>query len=94
MKHTITEIQILPVKAQDGLVGFVSFVIDNAFFIGSVGIYTKLNGDGYRLTYPTRKRLDGNLKICHPINKEIATAIEEAVTHKFETVMKRLNHSL
>lgn len=87
MQHTISEVQIIPVKAQDGLVGFASFVIDNAFYIGSVGIYTKLNGGGYRLTYPTRKRATGNLNICHPINKEIATAIEEAVTHKFETVM-------
>jgi stage V sporulation protein G len=88
MQHSISEVQIVPVKSKEGLVGFASFVIDNIFFIGSVGIYTKLNGDGYRLTYPTRKRATGNLNICHPINKEIATAIEKAVAHKFEAVMQ------
>ena len=87
MQHTISEVQIVPVKAQDGLVGFASFVIDNAFYIGSVGIYTKLSGDGYRLTYPTRKRATSNLNICHPINKEIATEIEQAVTRQLEALM-------
>jgi DNA-binding cell septation regulator SpoVG len=88
MQHTISEVQIVPIKSKDGLVGFASFVIYNAFYIGSVGIYLKLNGNGYRLTYPTRKRTIGNLNICHPINKEIATAIEQAVARKFETVMQ------
>lgn len=88
MQHTISEVQIVPVKAQDGLVGFASFVIDNAFYIGSVGIYTKLNGNGYRLTYPTRKIATGNLNICHPINKEIAATIERAVVDKYELVMQ------
>lgn len=88
MRHTVSEIQIVPVKAKDGLVGFASFVIDNAFYIGSVGIYAKLSGDGFRLTYPTRKRAAGNLNIFHPINKEVATVIEQAVARKFETVMQ------
>src|SRR5215813_4633088 len=88
MKHVISEVEIIPVKAKDGLVGFVSFVIDNAFYVGSVGIYTKLDGEGYRLTYPTRKRDNGNLNICHPINKDIATAIEDAVFKNLALIMQ------
>lgn len=86
MQHTISEIQIVPVKAKDGLVGFASFVMDNAFFIGSVGIYTRLNGNSYRLTYPTRKRPTGNLNICHPINHTVAKEIEDAIIARFEEV--------
>jgi len=86
MQHTISEVQIVPVKAKDGLVGFASFVIDNAFYIGSVGIYTRPCGSTYRITYPTRKRLNGNLNICHPINHTVAKEIEDAIIARFEEV--------
>jgi len=85
MQPYISEVQIIPIKARDGLVGFASFVIDNAFYVGSVGIYTKPRG-GYRLTYPTRRRSIGDLNICHPINKPIADEIERVVINKFEKV--------
>lgn len=86
MKYNISEIQIIPTKARDGLVGFASFVFNEAFYIGSIGIYTRLNGDGYRLTYPTRKRTEGSLNICHPINREIALAVEKAIIEKYESL--------
>lgn len=35
-KTTISEIQFYPVKPQDGLLGFVSFVLDGKFWMGSV----------------------------------------------------------
>ena len=73
MKTQITEIQIIPVKPNSGLVGFASFVYESSFYLGSIGIYTRPQG-GYRLTYPTR----GNFNIYHPINKQIADEIEKA----------------
>ena len=83
MGNKLTEIQIVPVKPNNGLVGFVSFVYDNCLYLGSIGIYTRPQG-GYRLTYPTR----GNFNIFHPINKEIAEIIEQAVVAKYEDVTK------
>jgi len=88
MKATLSEIQITPIKAQDGLVGFASFVYDNRFYFGSIGIYTRPQG-GYRLTYPTRKGMNGNFNIFHPINREVAEEIEEVIISKFEDVMKK-----
>jgi DNA-binding cell septation regulator SpoVG len=88
MKATLSEVQITPIKAQDGLVGFASFVYDNNFYFGSIGIYTRPQG-GYRLTYPTRKGMNGNFNIFHPINKEVAEEIEEVIISKFEDVMKK-----
>ena len=87
----ITEIQIVPVKPNNGLVGFASFVYDNNFYFGSVGIYTKTNG-GYRLTYPTRKGMNGNFNIFHPINRKIAEEIEKVIIKKFEEVMNNDRH--
>lgn len=87
MKATISEIQVTPVKANEGLVGFASFVYNNSFYFGSIGIYTKPQG-GYRLTYPTRKGTNSNFNIFYPINREIAKEIEEVIISKFENVTK------
>ena len=83
MKATISEVQITPVKANEGLVGFASFVYNDSFYFGSIGIYTRPQG-GYRLTYPTR----GNFNIFHPINREVAEEIEKVIISKFEDVTK------
>ncbi len=51
---SISEIQVIPIKPQDGLVAFVSFDLDNCLYLGSIDIITRPQG-GYRLTYPTKK---------------------------------------
>ena len=86
MQNKVTEIQIIPVKPKDGLVAFTNFIFDNSFYFASIGIYTRPQG-GYRLTYPTRKSPNSSLPLFHPINKEIATMIEETVIAKYETIM-------
>ncbi len=89
MKPKISEIQIVPIKPQAGLVGFASFILNNCLFLGSVGIVTRPEG-GYRLLYPTRKLGTRNFNIFHPINKDFAQSVEKEVIGKFEDVM-RLN---
>ncbi|OGG07416.1 hypothetical protein A2872_02335 [Candidatus Gottesmanbacteria bacterium RIFCSPHIGHO2_01_FULL_42_12] len=85
---TISEIQIVPIKPQDGLVAFVSFVLDNDLYLGSIGIITRPEG-GYRLVYPTKKLGIRSINIFHPINKHFAETIEKEVIGKFEDVMKK-----
>src|SRR3989338_6204713 len=87
MKDILSEVQITPIKARDGLVGFASFVYNNSFYFGSIGIYTRPQG-GYRLTYPTRKSTNGNFNIFHPINRKVAEEIEKVIISKFEDVTK------
>ena len=87
MKDILSEVQITPIKARDGLVGFASFVYNDSFYFGSIGIYTRPQG-GYRLTYPTRKGNNSNFNIFHPINREVAEEIEKVIISKFEDVTK------
>lgn len=87
MEINISEIQIIPIKPQEGLVAFASFVLDNNLYLGSIGILTRPEG-GYRLTYPTKKVGARNINIFHPINKEFSQSIEKEVICKFEDVMK------
>jgi len=85
----ISEVQIIPIKPQDGLVAFASFVLDDYLYLGSIGIVTRPQG-GYRLVYPTKKVGFRNINLFHPINKSFAEHIEKEVIDKFEDVMK--NH--
>lgn len=87
----ISEIQIIPIKPQDGLVAFASFVLDNHIYLGSIGIFTRPEG-GYRLVYPTKKVGMRSINIYHPINKDFAETIEKEVIKSFEDVMKNDRH--
>ena len=88
MTNRLSEIQIIPIKPQNGLVAFASFILDESLYLGSIGIMTRPNG-GYRLVYPTKKIADRNLNIFYPINREFALAIENEVVGQFEDVMKK-----
>ena len=88
MTNRLSEIQIIPIKPQNGLVAFASFVLDGNLYLGSIGIMTRPNG-GYRLVYPTKKVAERNLNIFYPINKEFSQVIENKVVRQFEDVMKK-----
>jgi DNA-binding cell septation regulator SpoVG len=88
MTNRLSEIQIIPIKPQNGLVAFVSFVLDGNLYLGSIGIMTRPQG-GYRLVYPTKKVAEKNLNIFYPINKEFAQLVENEVVRQFEDVMKK-----
>lgn len=88
MTNRLSEIQIIPIKPQDGLVAFASLVLDENLYLGSIGIMTRPNG-GYRLVYPTKKVADRNLNIFYPISREFALAVEQEVVKQFEDVMKK-----
>ncbi len=83
----ITEIQIIPIKPQNGLVAFASVVFDNCLYLGSIGVYSRLDGTGYRLTYPMKKIGDKNINIYHPINREASEAIEKAIIAKAREIL-------
>jgi DNA-binding cell septation regulator SpoVG len=84
----ITEIQIIPIKPQNGLVGFASVILNNDFYLGSIGIHKKIDGSGYRITYPTKKVGDKNINIYHPINAKTSKVIEEAIISKAEQILE------
>ena len=84
---TITEIQFVPVKPQDGLVGFASFVLDQKYFVGSVAVRTRLNGVGYRLVYPAKKVGQKSFQTFHPIDPNTGKEIEDKVSAKVYEIL-------
>ena len=85
--NQVSEVQIKIVKPKDGLVGFASLVLDGKLYLSSIGVFTKLDGSGFRLTYPTKKVGMSDMQIYHPINREVSEAIEEAVINKANEVL-------
>jgi DNA-binding cell septation regulator SpoVG len=86
MRNCISEIEIIPLRPNNGLVGIASLVYDNCFYLGSIGIMTRPQG-GYRLSYPTRQGAKLNFNVFYPINNTIAQEIEQAIIARFEEVV-------
>jgi DNA-binding cell septation regulator SpoVG len=78
----VTEVQVTPIKPCDGLVAFASCVIDGQLYIGSLGVHKRLDGTGYRITYPTKRIGDRLLNYYNPITREAGAVIERAIVAK------------
>jgi stage V sporulation protein G len=76
------------VKPKNGLIGFANIVVDDCLFLGSIGIHKKLNQNGYRITYPSKKVSECNLQIFHPIRKQISEAIEKSIINKAKQIFE------
>ncbi|MBN1915877.1 septation protein SpoVG family protein [Candidatus Dojkabacteria bacterium] len=82
----ISEIQVIPVKPNNGLIAFCSFVLFEAIYCSSVAIFTKPDRD-YRLVYPTKHIGNRDMNLFHPINKQTGSLIEEEVNNYLKNVM-------
>lgn len=85
----VTEVDIAFVKPKDGLIAFASVVLDDQLYLTGIAVHRKVAGDGYRLTYPTRKVGTSQFNLFHPIRKPIGLAIERAVVAKLKDVVSR-----
>ena len=94
MNIIISEIEIIPIKPHNGLLAFTSFILNHAFYIGDVAIYSRLNKPGYRLVYPAKVLANGAKVNCfHPINKDIGQVIEDAVVKKYSDLILKSDNN-
>jgi len=87
MSFKVTEIQIIPIKPNNGLVAFANCVLNESLYLSSIAIHKRLNDEGYRLTYPTKKVGTDNMHLFHPIAKELSKEIEGAILNKYKTLV-------
>jgi len=81
----VTELEVKPAQNDKGLKAFLSFVVDDNYYIGSVGLYAKAGfKNQYRLVYPTKLKNSTNYPIFYPINREYAQGIESQVISLYE----------
>ncbi|MBU2541341.1 MAG: SpoVG family protein [Candidatus Omnitrophica bacterium] len=88
----ITESVVIPVKpTEKGLLGFASCVINDSISLNSIAIYSRPNGEGYRLLYPIKVLPNGKeINIFYPINRETAEIINKAIFQKYEELMEKV----
>lgn len=79
------ETTFLPIAAPEkGLIGFANIKLDNFINLNGIGVYKRLEEEGYRLTFPAKKLPNGTYKfyfrIVNPIiEKEIESAVEKEI---------------
>ncbi len=87
-KIILSEISILPIKPKNGLIAFVSFILNEQFYIGNIAVYSTLDGTDYRLVYPDKILPNGKRINCfHPICQEAGEIIKEAVIKKYRELL-------
>ena len=88
----LTEIEIIPIKPINGLLGFASFVIDSKFYVGNIGIHSTANGN-IRLLYPDKRLPNGKIiSSFHPITKHAGIEITKQITCKYNNILASLAH--
>ena len=88
----VSEIQIIPVKPQNGLVAFASCVINNQLYLGNIAVYSSISSlESYRLVYPSKTLKNGTkLSICYPINNEAGDSIQKAIVGQYKELMEEV----
>jgi len=82
----ITRVKITRIRPVGGMVAFADIVLEEQLLLSSIAIHEKLDGSGYRLTYPSKISGKFEFPIFHPISKELGLRIEEAITKKLKDV--------
>jgi len=86
MNNIVSEIQFIPVKPSNGLIGFCSFVLYESFYCSSIAIFARPEG-GYRLVYPKKNLGEKQIDIFHPIHKEAGDKVEKSVLKKINEIL-------
>lgn len=79
----VSEINFIPIRPRDGLIGFASFIFQGSIYLGNIAVHTRPNG-GIRLVYPRTK----GVNIYYPLNKELGKSLEMAIEMKCDSLYK------
>jgi len=83
----IGEVEILPVKPQNGLLGFASFILNNSIYCGNIALYSRLDGS-LRLVYPQKTLPNGKtINIFHPVTRDMGNLFTHAIENKYNDII-------
>jgi stage V sporulation protein G len=85
---TITEVRLTFIPPQQGLCALARVVLSDSLALDSIGVHQRLDGNGYRLTYPTKN----GRTLYHPISKALSQAIEQAIFNELRNHLKSVSH--
>lgn len=82
----VTEVQFVPTKPQRGCIGFVSFILNDCLYCGSIAVHTRPEG-GIRLVWPTINNRGHRYPTCHPLTRELSEKIEGVVSSEVMSLL-------
>ena len=92
---SVSNIEIVPVRFEDGLVAFASCSINEAFYLGSLAIHSCPNNSlGFRIVYPSKKiKSSGKeVPIFFPFKKSAEEVVTKAIVSKYLELMSNFHH--
>lgn len=79
----VTEIELVPIRAKDGLTFFANCLLDGKYFVGNIAVFSRRDGSGFRCVYPTKRLSNGKqIPIFYPISSEVGNVIEEVINRE------------
>jgi stage V sporulation protein G len=82
----ITEVRV-SLRDEEKLKAYASIVFDNCFIVKDLRVID--GNDRLWVAMPNKKRRDGTRRdVCHPLNAETRSKIEEAVLAKYDELMR------
>lgn len=83
----ITKIQIKKINPDKGLIGFVSFVVDNWLFLNNIAIFSRLNKkEQIRLVFPEKKINDKRIPIFYPLSSKEYFILEDIIKQEYYVI--------
>lgn len=80
----ITRIKINKITPNQGLIAFVSVVVDNWLFLNNIAIFSRLNKPNeIRLVFPEKKINDKKISIFYPLNSKEYFLLEDIIKKEF-----------
>lgn len=83
----VSQVEIIPIRPKEGLIGFATVEMDDQLLLHSIGIHRKKDGSGYRLTYPTQSGQHERGPLFHPITHELSKEIERLVFERVKNIL-------
>ena len=78
----------IPIRINEkGLCGFCNLTIDDRLALNGIAVYTKPNGDGFRLVYPLNKSRLEEIFYFTPITKDFGDILTNAVNDKITDLL-------
>lgn len=89
--YEVTEINFVPVKPKDGLLGFVNLIINKDFHVGSIGVFLRPDGQDIRLAFPEKTIFTGaKIKYFLPLNPDLMSEMYDAIREKLAEIQTKV----
>ena len=82
----VSKVEIVPVPANQGLVGFATVETDEQLLLRGISIHMRKDGSGYRLTYPTSSCGIHGDPLFHPISSSLCKETERCDLNKAKKI--------